>query len=328
MVELKIKLPEHFLEEEVRDGYKVSAFMKEVWAVELDLLAEFMRVCDEHGITYYADAGTILGAVRHGGFIPWDDDIDVMMFRDQYDRLQEIAPTAFKHPYFFQTQYTDPGSLRSHAQLRNSMTTGISVGEWPYKLKFNQGIFMDIFPIDGVPEDDAALVDQCQTARQLLETAREKSKPRDRYVKDSPSPIRGAIKAFRHALYTGPLRSVDLYEHYYRDFEKTITKYNGEKTTRVAKYFTTMPTEKDRKRRLWPRRFFDTTDYLQFEMLRIPVPGAYRELLDVFYGDWKTPVVGTQTHNGLIFDTSRSYKEYICGAVQPTEEQLYGRKKV
>ena len=100
MVELKLALPDHFLEEEVRDGYTVSKEMKEVWAVELDLLAEFMRVCDRHGIVYYADAGTILGAVRHKGFIPWDDDIDVMMMRDQYDKLQKIGPEEFRHPYF------------------------------------------------------------------------------------------------------------------------------------------------------------------------------------------------------------------------------------
>ena len=125
MVELKLKLPEHFLEEEVREDYTVPAKMKEVWAVQLDLLAELMRVCEAHGIQYYADAGTLLGAVRHRGYIPWDDDLDVMMMRPDYEKLCAAASGEFRDPYFFQTQETEPGTLREHAQLRNSMTTGI-----------------------------------------------------------------------------------------------------------------------------------------------------------------------------------------------------------
>ena len=107
MVNLKISLPEGFLDEEVRDGYKVSHEMKKVWAVELDLLAEFQRVCKKHNIKYIASGGTMLGAVRHKGFIPWDDDIDLMMLREEYEKLCIVAPSEFKHPYYFQTDRTD-----------------------------------------------------------------------------------------------------------------------------------------------------------------------------------------------------------------------------
>ena len=102
MVNLKIQLPEGFLNEEVRCGYVVTHEMKKAWAVMLDLLAELDRVCKKNNIKYYANGGTMLGAVRHKGFIPWDDDIDVMMFREDYDRLMEIGPKEFTYPYFFQ----------------------------------------------------------------------------------------------------------------------------------------------------------------------------------------------------------------------------------
>ena len=87
MLNIKLELPEGFLEEEERDGYLVSAEMKKIWAVELDLLNEFMRVCKEHDIRWFADGGTILGAIRHNGMIPWDDDIDVCMYREDYEKL-------------------------------------------------------------------------------------------------------------------------------------------------------------------------------------------------------------------------------------------------
>ena len=91
-----------FFKEEERCGYLVTEKRKKVWAVGLELWERFDEVCKKHGITYYAYYGTLLGAVRHQGFIPWDDDIDVIMFRDEYKRFQEIAPSEFTEPYFFQ----------------------------------------------------------------------------------------------------------------------------------------------------------------------------------------------------------------------------------
>ena len=84
---IKIKLPEHFLEKEVRCGYSVTEKAKKIWAVELDLLAEFDRVCRKHDINYQIFAGTLLGAVRHEGFSPWDDDVDVCLLRGDYEKL-------------------------------------------------------------------------------------------------------------------------------------------------------------------------------------------------------------------------------------------------
>ena len=125
MIPLKIELPEGFLDEEVRCGYTVTKQMKEVWAVELDLAVQLLDVCKRHNIQVFAEAGTLLGAARHKGFIPWDDDMDFCMMRSEYDKFCKIAPAEFKEPYFFQTGYTEPECMRGHAQLRNSMTTGI-----------------------------------------------------------------------------------------------------------------------------------------------------------------------------------------------------------
>ena len=91
MVDLKIQLPDSFLQEEVRSGHLVTAQTKELWAVLLDLLNEFDRVCKKNNIHYFLDLGSMLGAVRHKGFVPWDEDIDISLLRKDYDRLMEMS---------------------------------------------------------------------------------------------------------------------------------------------------------------------------------------------------------------------------------------------
>ena len=118
MVKLKVDLPKGFFKEEIRDGYKISAKMKKVWAVELDMLIEFDRVCGQLGLKYFLDSGTLLGAVSNHKFVPWDDDIDVIMLRKDYDALIRKGATCFKQPYFLQCAYTDKNDFRTHAQLR------------------------------------------------------------------------------------------------------------------------------------------------------------------------------------------------------------------
>ena len=96
-------------------GYPVDDTRKKVWAVELDIFKKFIELCERHGLTYYTFSGTLIGAVRHKGFVPWDDDIDIVMLRRDYDRFVEIAEKELEEPYFLQTTMTDH-CYRPHAR--------------------------------------------------------------------------------------------------------------------------------------------------------------------------------------------------------------------
>ena len=145
-------LPKSFFCEEIRNGFKVTTERKKIWAIELDLLIKFDKVCQKYGFKYWLAYGSLLGAVRHKGFIPWDDDLDVMMPREDYDSFIKLS-SEFENPYFLQTHETDKGYYYSFAKLRNSNTTAVSK-MFAFE-KWNQGIFLDIFPNDVCNLDDA-----------------------------------------------------------------------------------------------------------------------------------------------------------------------------
>ena len=123
--DMKEILGEDFFKEEVRCDYLVSAEMKRIWAVLIDMYLSFAEVCDKYGLKYYVVWGSLLGAIRHQGFIPWDDDFDVAMPREDYNRFLKIAGDDITFPLFLQTPYTDPGYYVSWAKIRNSTTTAI-----------------------------------------------------------------------------------------------------------------------------------------------------------------------------------------------------------
>lgn len=122
----------------------------ELKTVELELLKEFLRVCEKLDLNYYVLGGTLLGAVRHKGFIPWDDDIDVGMPRADYEKFVACGQEYLPDNYFVQTFITDPGYPANFAKIRNSETTFIETSVSGCDM--NHGVYIDVFPLDYYPE--------------------------------------------------------------------------------------------------------------------------------------------------------------------------------
>ena len=126
----------------------MNGSIKDVQIVCLEILKEIDRICKQNGILYWMEGGSMLGAVRHHGFIPWDDDLDIAMFRDDYNRFLEIASKELKENYFLQTHQTDPEYPLFYAKVRKNNTF---IDERSYQdLNIHKGIFVDIFPVDGL----------------------------------------------------------------------------------------------------------------------------------------------------------------------------------
>ena len=126
-----------------------GAELRRLQLIELDMLKEFDRVCRKHGIKYTMDGGTMLGAVRHKGFIPWDDDTDVAMLRAEYEKFKRVAGELDPSVCWFQDHDTDPEYRWGYGKLRRTGTEYVRVGQ--EHLKCRTGVFVDVFPFDDAP---------------------------------------------------------------------------------------------------------------------------------------------------------------------------------
>lgn len=117
---------------------------------ELGVLKQFISFCDSHGLMYFAVGGTALGCHKYSGFVPWDDDIDLAMPRNDYEKMLELAPKELSNALFVQTPETDLNYPYSFAKIRDIKT--LYIEEETKDLRMVQGVFIDVFPIDEMSE--------------------------------------------------------------------------------------------------------------------------------------------------------------------------------
>lgn len=304
---MKLQLPESFYQEEERSGFLVSEKRKKVWAVELDLLYQIQQICEKYNIQYFAYGGTLLGAERHRGMIPWDDDVDLVMTRDQYELFLGHADE-FESPYFLQCFDTEPGYFSGHAQLRNSDTTAVvrldlesNYGKERMPT-VNQGIFVDVFVLDNVVRNRTYLKKQIEHIDRYRSQAQILYRTSEGFNRQNASLQR---KMFH--IVSPAINRVYSYRDAWNRFEMEVQKYNPVET----KYVGNLSYEPHNQRTYDLRSEFDATVYLDFEMLKLPAPAGYKLHLKRQYGDYMKFVIGTSEHGSIFFDTDTPYDEWL-----------------
>ena len=128
--------------------------LRKAQLIMLEMLVEFDAICKKHELNYWLDSGTLLGAVRHQGFIPWDDDIDLSMPVEDYRKLKEIVQEELSENVFFQTRETDKEFKFDYIKLRSNKASIVEFHEKGEEIKYHQGIFVDIFPMLTMPNTE------------------------------------------------------------------------------------------------------------------------------------------------------------------------------
>ena len=267
---IKLQIPDSFYEEEEKCGSLITKEEKKIWAIELDLLNEFKRICDKYNLKWYIAYGSLIGTIRHKGFIPWDNDVDVWMPRIDFHELCKHSDE-FVHPYFLQTPHTENGRYFSnYCKLCNSLTTGSWKGL--YDLGVNCGLFLDIFIIDEIPDD------KCLEKRILNKIGFYSHFEIFINSKDSKQfSIKKSVRYLIWKYFLHKCNGAVLFDK----IDQICYENTGKGYNQVG-YFPSPYGNRDRA----PKECWAETLWMDFEMLKVPVPIGYHTILSNIYGDY------------------------------------------
>lgn len=271
---------------------------------ELDTLVYFKEFCDKNNLLFYLCGGCCIGSLRTGGFIPWDDDIDILMPRDDYEKLYKIWDND-KHERF-KLLRTDEKIFTGNifTTIVDTETTCVKANQAHLDIPF--GIMMDIFPIDGCPKGKFKRTMQKLNA--MIYSL---------FLAQIVPENHGGIMALGSKFLLSIVKSPKAREKKWRNAERRMSKYkisDCEYITELCEGVHSMQPE-------YPKEWFASAVYREFEGLQMPIPVGYDPYLKKAFGDYmKLPPEDKQKphHDMILVDTERSYKEVLKGK-KPSE---------
>lgn len=244
--------------------------MKKIQEIVYEILCEIDRFCKEHEIRYYLSGGTCLGAVRHQGFIPWDDDADLMMPRKDYDRFLKLYEERHPDEYVIGALELDKRWEKAYARVWDKRTSRKS----KYFGQYDMGIFVDVFPIDGLPRTQLGQKVFYTRLKVLTELGKEAS--RVQFKKEN----RAAIRVLRK-LAGFIVRPIGM-RYFSKRVNNIAQKYDFDSSEYVA---CSMPVHYGSRETI-ERKYMSAADYLLFGKQEFPVPVGYDTYLRNLYGDY------------------------------------------
>lgn len=273
-----------------------EAQTKKIQKELMPLLYEVKRVCEKHDIPYFLCAGSALGAVRHGGFIPWDDDIDIGMLRKDYMRFLEVARKDLSEGYLLIDANDTPDYYVGHAKVFRDNTA--LVNRETSHLRTHHGFYLDIFPFDTIPEDEEQQ-EEMYTDVKNIKTLFVRMKKWNAYKGKNPIKKYFANQNYYNLKVKSPKKV-------FAEMNRILMQYLDTDSKLVADLFA--PYNK--------KLFYNVEDLfpvqmMQFEDGEYPIPGNYDTYLKVMYGDYMTLPPEDKRyvkHNIICFDTEHNYE--------------------
>lgn len=202
--------------------------LKKIQSIQLKCLKEIVSVCDAEGIEYFLIGGSALGAIRHNGYIPWDDDIDIAMPRQDYMRFLEIAEAKLSSCYHIQSPYNEKHCPYYYSKIRIDNTVFMEYCN--RNLPIHHGVYVDVFPYDNVPDNEDLNIKQFDRCQQLTRKFANRQIPD---VCSKPSGLIGTIRAIvRRFVYY--IYSFTSYEKLIKQLDEEFTRYNNTDTRAMA----------------------------------------------------------------------------------------------
>ena len=261
--------------------------------IQLDILKSFIEICKNNNLQYFLVGGTCLGAVRHNGFIPWDDDIDVGMPREDYERFSKICKDQLPSHLFFQTFETDPEYPNTFGKIRNSNTTYVETSV--KDLKINHGVYIDVFPLDGVSGNKLVRkIDNAKKNAYNISISRVFTAGVPKYE----SVLKNTLVKLICCACPNVKKTI-------KKREKLFRKYSYSNSLIVSNFGGAWG-----EKETMPKNVFGDGAIANFEGLEVMIPQKYDEYLTRLYGDYMTPPPPEKRighHYYEIVDLERSY---------------------
>lgn len=281
-----MKRDNSFYKNEIREGFFVSSMVKRSWATQMDILECISAICERHNLRWFADCGTLIGAVRHHGFIPWDDDLDICMLKDEYDCFLEYAEKELPSGFKVLNIYKE----KEYSKFLTRIVNHESIDTSEDFLKYNHGFpyvaGVDIFPLHYLYNDEHKEHQRCKKAKAVWNLIEEYGKKENDSI---PQLIYDIENTSGHIVRRDlPITNA---------LHIVLDEMFSEATSFEASHVALMPFWIKNGNHKYPVEWFDHTVSFPFEDIKVNVPGVYEKKLKEDYHQWTLPIRGGGFHD-------------------------------